>query len=57
MRVTFEMYQAQSDVLEGIVFQALPLLVALFFLIGFAIFHYLKRRSQLDKEPANPNAS
>jgi hypothetical protein len=53
MRVTFEMYRAQSEVLDTITFQVLPILIGLFFLTGFVIFYYLRRRNQLDKEQAN----
>ena len=49
MRVTFGMYQAQSELLHNIFFQVLPLLAVAFLLIGFAIFYYLWKRSLIEK--------
>jgi hypothetical protein len=56
MRVTFEMYQAQSEIFQTLAFQLLPMLAVLFFLIGFVIFYCLRKRSQFDKESFNENA-
>jgi uncharacterized membrane protein len=57
MRITFEMYRAQFELLEMIIFQALPLIAGAFVLIGIAIFYYIKKRSEIGDEPGGQNAT